>query len=158
MEKYLFTLGDRVQDSLTDELTNFKVQNIIFSYPGIKIICQAEFGTTMPLNTIRHIDKYLFTTKDEEEIYEGNEYFRVFKKDFELYNHQTFATKEYNFEHMSESAWHFSTKEAAQEFILLNKPCLCINDIIPIRGYSTNNLMDELFHTVKNKINGKTKN
>ncbi|ALN97155.1 hypothetical protein [Flavobacterium phage FpV4] len=151
----LFTLGNRVQDSLTDELTNFKVQNITFFYPGIKIICQAESGTTMPLNTIRHINNYLFTTKDGEEIYEGNEYFRVFKKDFELYNHQTFANKQYNFEHMSESAWHFSTKEAAQEFILSNKPCLSVIDVMNA-GYGICN-SHALLSIVNSKINGKAK-
>jgi hypothetical protein len=155
----IFTLGDKVQDSLTDELTNFKVQKIVYFYPGEKIISQAESGTTMPLNTIRHAD-FLFITIDKEKIYEGDNYIAIFY-DFEYLEQK--AIKDYKLDNAS---LRFSTIEHVKEFILLNKPCLSINDIVNNCLNIPNNrisnsvnfaILESLEQLVNSKINGKTK-
>ena len=121
----IFTIGDKVQDSLTDELTNFKVQTITYFYPGDKIICQAESGTTMPLTTIRKVETPLFTTEDGVDIFEGDTIFGV-NVDWKVFSHYIDLQNKVK-------SWGikptFSTKEKAEEYILLNKPCLTINDV-----------------------------
>lgn len=118
----IFTIGDKVQDSLTDKLTNYAVQEITYFYHGEKIICQAKSGTTMPLNTIRHTS-FLFKTEDGVEIFEGDSVWG-------FYTGYGYVFEQKDLKRAKIEQWlKFSTKEKAEKYILLNKPCLSINDI-----------------------------
>lgn len=96
----------------------------------------------------------LFVTEDRVEIYEGDEYFRVFIKDMVLYENRTYASSGYNYSMMSKQAKHFSTKEAALDYIILNKPCLSINEIAYRlrKSFVNNEFMEILKDYVKNKL------
>jgi hypothetical protein len=68
---------------------------------------------------IKYPDK-LFTTNDNVDIYRGDEYYSI--NDFwEITEHDTRIIINCN--------PTFSTKEAAKEYILMNKPCLSLNDV-----------------------------
>lgn len=80
-----------------------------------------------------NIKKYkqpLFTTEDGIEIFEGDQYTYV-RSD---YSYKTVvATKNDGSSKLSSHyLGDFSTKEVAEEYILMNKPCLSINDISKI--------------------------
>jgi len=126
----VFTIGDKVQDSLTDELTNYAIQEITYFYPGEKIICQAKSGTTMPLNTIRHTS-FLFKTEDGVNISEGDDYWVYDYGALKNTNSEIHKVNRASQTHTGNGVdrKYFSTKEKAEEYVLLNKPCLSINDV-----------------------------
>jgi hypothetical protein len=66
-----------------------------------------------------------FITEDKVEIFEGDDYFELlnFKKIFKVKLEKNKILTGKN------SRKVFSTKEAAEEYILMNKPCLSLNDI-----------------------------
>ena len=235
----VFTIGDIVQDSLTDRLTGNAFQEITYFYPGEKIICQAKSGTTMPLNTIRHpkfeilsyicthskiiresstFDKAqfggnsvwkiysvkrlfddeifkimdychiqfngcsgekfinslyinkdgylrvcfngvesplnnltkkefnptLFTTEDGVDVKKGDNYCAVFY-DFKYLEQE--AIKNYK---LDNAHWRFSTRDLAEQFIIMNKPCLSITDVMNA-GYGICNPLS-LINIVKQKL------
>jgi hypothetical protein len=154
----IFTIGDIVQDSLTDELTNFKHQEIVFFNPGNKIICNALSGTTMPLSTIRKVKQLLFTTEDGVDIFEGDIYYVVAKKDiykstinseyeikaFDLEeNNKSF--KQYNWNNF----WSFSNRERAEEYVLMYKACLSVDDILNVWSELSGNTRESLLDQSK---------
>lgn len=99
----------------------------------------------------------IFTTEDGVDIYKGDIYYglRIAKIDFlklEIYpfSGNFFSGKDSSFK-------YFSTKEAAEEYILLNKPCLSINDIRPLLTYCNNNYtnIDLLIKKLKELVKSK---
>lgn len=88
----------------------------------------------------------LFITEDGVDIYEGDKYwindgwYRTIQKD---------TLRKYLPPNASDKA--FSTKEAAEEYILMNKPCLSLDDVINKCGGGTN-FEDELLKLVKSKL------
>ena len=75
----------------------------------------------------------LFTTEDGVAIFDEKlKVFSVSECDFLIQNHQDYAwVKTRNTERKYH---HFSTKEKAEEYVLLNKPCLSIMEVAPIFG------------------------
>jgi len=81
----------------------------------------------------------LFTTEDGVEIFEGDNYSFIW-----LYNpatnQSTYTSYTFKAKLLEENcAWsvnakYFSTKEKAEEYVLLNKPCLSIMEVAPIFG------------------------
>ena len=81
--------------------------------------------------------KPLFITEDGVDIYDGDKYWLLWIKDlaryqdvFKLYTKS--ATKLTSNESWSEDAKFFSTKEKAEEYLLMNKPCLSINEVLSV--------------------------
>lgn len=152
----IFTIGDKVQDSLTDYLTNFKIQEIVCFNKSNKLICTTKSGTTAPLSTIRHIKKPLFTTEDGVDIYKGDKFFTLSKNNINISSlFSVIATG-----HIKNNNYlDFSTKEAAEEYILMNKPCLSINDIVNLNNILIFRLdsivLSNLKKLVKSKLNEK---
>ena len=72
--------------------------------------------------------KLLFTTIDNVKIYEGDKYFSVCKKYWIVLEPEN--TSKINYETYHKNNYNFSTKEKAEEYILTNKPCLSINEIL----------------------------
>ena len=79
----------------------------------------------------------LFTTEDGVSIKEGDNYWFIWVKGKYLPNYQTFyhpyfvenVAKLDSDEYWSENARFFSTKKAAENYIICNKPCLSFNDV-----------------------------
>jgi hypothetical protein len=117
----VFTVGNKVYNGYCiTEILNFNTLN-----SELKILTVS--GTTI-LSNIQHIKKPLFTTEDGVDINNLDSVYYIRNrwlehKDYFIYN--TTATKS------SASTGHlyFSTKPRAYNYILMNKPCLSINDI-----------------------------
>ena len=98
---------------------------------------------------LKHIKKYknfLFKTKDGVEIFEGDCYYTV-RDDFSL-------AKDGNGFHSK--GLHFASKENAEEYILINKPCLSINDVMSVVNSYSSRLTGDVFkkllkHFIKDK-------
>jgi len=69
----------------------------------------------------------LFTTEDGVDIFDlvKDEFYYVTKSQFSLVKR---AMKGFYYE--PEKEWYFSTKEAAQDYIIRNKPCFSYNDVV----------------------------
>ena len=94
-------------------------------------------------NTIKAKDK-LFTTENGVDIYNGDIYW--FVNNYELdYAHADF------FSGNSSSIKYFSTKEAADAYMLNNKPCLSLDDIRRSLSLTTPQI-NELVRLIKAKL------
>lgn len=145
----IFTIGDKV-DGITFQ--NKKIVNIRNDiYNRLTLDCGTLITQMM---SVRKTKQPLFTTEDGVDIYEGNTYILVRKgtvsKNFCSFTYTAISNK---------SMWNsqqknyllFSTKEKAEEYILMNKPVLSLNDVqnnsnITIGG------MKSLTYLVKSKI------
>jgi hypothetical protein len=78
------------------------------------------------INDIIKSKPILFTTEDGVDIYEGDKYYIVGNKTFDLSNELI------SYGNMINNCKKFSTKEKAEEYILWNKPCLSLNDVASI--------------------------
>ena len=110
----IFTVGD--VDNF-GKITAFDIQcNTIVSMYYRK-------GDWQWLSSIKHLKNPLFTTEDGVDIFEGDEYWKVLPNSNYGLHHLTCVDSDL------QPSWTFSTKEAAEEYVLMNKPCLSINDV-----------------------------
>jgi len=106
----------------------------------------------------RYIDKNkkLFTTEDGVDIFEGTSpkvYIVHRVNDFSI---KECVKKEVKSGSFSDKMYYFSRKENAEKYILMNKPCLSINDIINLAHYNQDDDLiiskENLENIVKDKI------
>ena len=117
----IFTIGDFYEDLIIEKMFMSVDDNILTTYkPKIK--------------------KPIFKTEDGVDIFKGDKYWKV-NNYLNLSNRQkaTGSTSDLN------PAKYFSTKEKAEEYILMNKPCLSLNDI--------ENAMDQTSYLISSKLN-----
>lgn len=131
----IFTIGD--------ETTKGKIQEFIFfkTHLNVKGISKINDSFLCNIKDITlHHKKPLFTTEDGVNIYEGDEYWvvRTDKYDILIMRWTSNLTPCVLDPHIiptdrdlyaKNGCLRFSSKEAAEEYILMNKPCLSINDI-----------------------------
>lgn len=111
----IFTIGDN---------TNFgKIQSFNIKDSNKLIIEYYRKGDWQYLNSVQKIKKPLFISEDSKEIFEGDEFWFVNK------NLNFKPTKSKNYVKNSR-VLYFSTKEAAENYILMNKPVLSLKDVI----------------------------
>lgn len=72
--------------------------------------------------------KPLLTTEDGVDIYEGDKVYLVLEPEWQ-YNLLEKNITEKEFKNTRESIKWFASKEKAEEYILMNKPFICINDL-----------------------------
>lgn len=129
----IFQIGDKIKGDKVSTIKSFEISNLSKS----KIIVHAESEITKDytnccLSYINHV-KPIFTTEDGINIREGDDvwitwnykfgepiYPEIFKLNWKLFNKQAYDNK------------YFSTKETAENYIILNKPCLSINEILSV--------------------------
>ena len=80
-------------------------------------------------NTIKVKDK-LLTTEDGVDIYVGDETWTLHKNSWHLSPKTTKNNNVSWFQSGEPAHWSFSNKEAAEAYMLNNKPCLSLNDIL----------------------------
>ncbi len=120
----IFTVGDDVL-SKTCGVPN-KILSIELINNKIRLYPRNSFYN---LEDISKVKQKLFTTEDGVDIFEGDRFYRV-TKDLEFWDISGEVNKQYGYKHLSEiGIKHFSAKEKAEEYILMNKPCLSLNDI-----------------------------
>lgn len=136
----VFTIGDKIQYNNTNNNIRI-IKSIELDDIKVKIFACEECysvpikGSNYGFNLLQNVTKFkqpLFTTEDGVDIFEGDEYILV-RKGAVSKNLCTFTYTAVS----GESMWNskqkdytlFSTKEAAEEYILMNKPVLSINDL-----------------------------
>jgi hypothetical protein len=151
----VFTFGDKIScqqyPKEVREITDFSLNNNeIEVNDGID-----EY--TFKLSEIFKAKQKLFTTEDGVDIYEGD---NVYYTNRECNHNSYVLIAKWNDQcknHLSNI--HFSTKEKAEEYIIMNKPCLSINDFIMSNevSYPSNETLcgitfKKLKEIVKNKL------
>lgn len=123
----IFTIGDKV----FSEYVNYTINKI--GIVNDKCMVSALYDTNNPngsrlhynLNNLKKAKQPLFTTEDGVDIFDGDYSYGVHNSKFDIV-----AIKHINTVYVTDNFIEFSTKEKAEEYILMNKPCLSINDII----------------------------
>ena len=91
-------------------------------------------------------DNKLFTTEDGVDVYEKDKIFILNRSTFTIYP-KTLA-EEIDLPESTKYLF-FSTKEKAEEYVVLSKPCLCVNDVENMIDFSNYLILREL---VKSKL------
>ena len=118
----IFTIGDKVNMfNGIAIITSFRI------LPNNEFVI--DFDNKCSGIGIKNITKAktpLFTTEDGVDIFEGDTYYKVVNESFQLLIMERASKGE------SLRSKVFSTKEKAEEYILLNKPCLSLKDVASI--------------------------
>jgi len=88
-------------------------------------------GGQSPSDKFSHLETYVRNTEDGKEIFKDQDFWYVTK---------CFQIREYS----ADECWtpkidgiEFSTKQLAQEYVLMNSPCLSVNDTMKILEHYT---------------------
>jgi hypothetical protein len=157
----IFTIGDYVNYSNDKKydfiITSISIKNNDIYFYGIN----GEYSILN--NKIKHIKKPLFTTEDGVDIFEGDVFYYP-TGDFSTVYKETTPVKskisEKSYENLLKyclvvSNHKFSTKEKAEEYMLMNKPCLSIEEVMnisynPAESYTSSSR--KLKELVKSKL------
>lgn len=126
-DKEVFTVGD---NTLEGVIKSFEVKGdmmiVNMKEPSASDILFLHITIRVPIThpQLQHIKKPLFHTSDGKDIFEGDEFWVVLKE----WTLLSFIAKEWT---MYENVlMTFSTKINAEAYLLMNKPCLSVNDLI----------------------------
>ena len=123
----IFTINDRIKVFCGYSfIKKFNINNLNV------LICTSKTGEGFNIENLEHIKKPLFTTEDGVDIFEGDEVFEL------INNTKIFRITFLKCTSMTgkNSRKYFSTKEKAREYILMNKPCLSINDFLSVSYFT----------------------
>ena len=130
----IFTIGDRVTHSEWDNnIGEISYMKINPNNSSAIYVSQKNNYWGQNLEKLTHSKKSLFITEDGIEIFEGDKYcyFRFHSWTCDM---ATANEKFYSQDKSSKNSLYFSTQEHAEKFILMNKPCLSINEVMTM-GY-----------------------
>ena len=147
----IFTIGDKVV-GYNNSIAKIKTIDLVGE---ISLNIGTDKHEGFSLKNLKKSKQPLFTTEDGVDIFEGDKFYYVkfvqynntLGKPFEIVkgNHPTFK-----YEPQYEK--YFSTKVKAEEYILLNKPCLSYNEILNATKIRNKNTFETLKDLVKSKI------
>lgn len=159
----IFTVGDKVKRPFFKN--PFKINHIhiagdmvwLHSRPFVEGTCSHILDENTPLYEASKYKKPLFTTEDGVDIYDREtKVFELFTKTYYLNSKIPFYITNIGMnKNLDMLTLLFSTKEAAEEYILMNKPCLSINDFSlsyggkALQGYEH---FEQLKKLVKSKL------
>ena len=139
----VFTVGDRINHYGEYAKNEFSTKT--YTLKEIYFIEENKLtfyvGKSFNLGAIS-ASKYklpLFTTEDGVDIFKNTKFWYI-----DNFIIKTYITRE--FSEIESSYKKFSTKEKAEEYILLNKPCICLKDLIEAffpKDYNFNNRKSE---------------
>jgi hypothetical protein len=136
----VFTVGD-ICSPIGKESNNIHpINKIWICDPGYLRLSSVNYS--LGINDIQKAKKPLFTTKDGKDVYITDSYYLI-TADWKICYCSDFSEGDLSFN-------CFSTKEAAEEYVLMNKPCLSITDINRLCG-SRNISMTDLTNLVKKR-------
>jgi hypothetical protein len=120
----IFTIGDLCSPIGKYDDNKCILNRIWFCDPGCLRLSSDNF--TLGINDIQKVKQPLFTTKDGVDIFKGDSYCKVnHYSDYSIVSGFTAQGSHENYEGLK-----FSTKESAQEYVLMNKPCLSVRNIM----------------------------
>lgn len=145
----VFTIGDAIKERTTQ--TAYIIRFEITAYTLVAII---DSGSMRVMDSWRKVvtKTPLFKTEDGVDIYEGDKITIVNTKDFRISN--TDIPENHIRGHCrvwdgSDGYLQFSSKQAAEEYIILNKPCLSLMDLKKAGYISASQTLKQL---VKSKL------
>lgn len=164
----VFTIGDKIQyidkSILFEEgcpIESFEVHdNKIYINSHVVVAHSAN----REINNWEHFKKPLFTTEDGIDIYEGDKYWVLNTKVNDWVFEEKAGRDNISYFYKDKSyaektkIYYFSTKELAEEYIIMNKPCLSIKEITPIVGKvyeETGVILDSLTRNLKTLVKSK---
>lgn len=120
----IFTIGDIVNTKVDDK---YKQSILEINVKDNTVIFKTKLGFVI-LYIAKKTKQPLFTTEDGVDIFNGVRFWNVNI----FYNLDEFqvTNDKYPLKFIKDGSKQFSTKEKAEEYILMNKPCLSINDVI----------------------------
>ena len=113
----IFTIGDKTNFGLISKIV---INNNSLSFYFEQKSCGYNLQTLIKW-------KPLFTTEDGVDIFEGDYSYGVHNSKFDIVK-----IKHINTVYVGDNFIEFSTKEKAEEYILMNKPVLSLNDVASI--------------------------
>lgn len=126
----IFTIGDIVTERMSDK-TNVTIKRFNIHLDKLIIeVSKKSLNTTVDLMFLNKVKQPLFTTEDGVDIYDGDSYCSISKIYFEVNSIYKKAEEKYRNSYQLNRFLFFSTKEKAEEYIIMNKPCLSINDVL----------------------------
>ena len=133
----IFTIGDKTEFGLISKIV---INNNSLSFYFEQKSCGYNLQTLIKW-------KPLFKTEDGVDIFENNTSIYVLDK----FTIRHIKHKDFNV--ISKHVKYFSSKEKAEEYILMNKPCLSINEITNLTETNPPDWLNkELIKIVKSKI------
>jgi hypothetical protein len=130
-DNFIFTIGDKINRPYYKDIDVIRGFNLLDELCLVSISDEIDKGyfskKGVNISTIEHAKNVLFTTEDGVDIFEGDEYYSV-NEHYWTVSESKNACR-INYETYHKNRHNFSTKEKTKEYILLNKPCLTINDI-----------------------------
>jgi hypothetical protein len=143
----VFTIGDKIHRGSCKDV------NVIRGFNLLKDLCLVSIsdlidrgycsGKGVNISVVEHAKNVLFTTLDGVDIYEGDKCYAVSDNFNILYT--SHVPNDYQKQGIVRS---FSTYEKAEEYVIMNNPCLSINDLKSWGVVS----VDTLVKVVKTKI------
>ena len=145
----IFTVGDFVKETVTGQCNSWEIKE--FSLKDTRC-----FSCGVNINYIEKLRKVLFTTEDGVDIFEGDEFWYVTTKGFNLWTKTCDSMSggwAVNAKKVGDIP--FSTKEAAEEYILMNKPSqITLTDIKQwwLGSIYSDEILESLIKLVKSKL------
>ncbi len=130
----IFTVGDKTSGGTIKEFGLFTINSNKTKFISIVYAHDLKNSNYPDFENVQHLKQPLFITEDGIEIYEGdspwfilsNTHCEGFKLPVNQFNN---ITKQCNRDGFYK---YFSTKEKAEEYIIMNKPCLSLNDVAKV--------------------------
>lgn len=153
-----FKIGNK-----TDRINNFtsgdsgKIHKFYIEDNNLKIGIE-NFGSIIGIDNIQHAKQPLFKTEDDVDIYEGDNYYTVFFNNKDYSTPWTILGKHKAVKRdlaWSKTCKFFYTKEKAKEYIIMNKPCLSLQDLLISASVDSNDRLELSFNYMKNSIKQK---
>lgn len=152
----VFTIGDKVKQSNVIHNNTFTITGFEFDVNNKHLLVIGN--GSIKLSKIEKLKIPLFKTEDDVDIFDRNSLISVVDKDtFKIvFSNITFDHLSRNYE-LSKFI-RFSSKEKAEEYILMNKHCLSIKEITSNEiifgnlGFVDSNLQKRLKELVKTKL------
>ena len=123
----IFTIGDKVI-GYNNSITKIKTIDLVGE---VSLNIGTDKHEGFSLKNLKKAKQPLFTTEDGVDIYNYLESFYWIRKDtLKLCERMTLNTSHsVFFKYEPDKELYFSTKEKAEEYILMNKPCLSLSDV-----------------------------
>lgn len=134
----IFTVGDEIfSTNWNCTHINKKSDTLVEISLNNEFMFKTKITWQCDLEDIRHYKKPLFTTEDGVDIFEGSIIYLVEDSLDGICKriaseHYKGSNSQHPVDHWYKNDKYFSTKQAAEEYILMNKPCLSLNDVFKV--------------------------
>ena len=140
----IFTVGDT-----TNHNSIIKAIELGKGYGGLWFVTDEEENYGFAIGDMEiHIKEPLLITEDGVTAYLGDKYWCVEKNDkSKIFTQGYFGSGKIR----TEEFYFFSSRESAEEYIIMNKPCLSINDVMCCYSTNQEQVVDNIIKLIKSR-------